>query len=134
MIPYNGGRPNLGWTRVPAHLVRSLFEDIEVQSLAQVCPTRVYDGQLPVYDGFTGENFIDPEGGVESRYKFPQGTPQGIDGAKAMLSQIEQALGCQAVTQTAGIDGRVRRRSPAGVGLFIIFSALQNRRQDFQHF
>ncbi len=112
-IPYSGGGPYLGWTRVSARLVGDLFEDIEVRSLVQVCPRRVYDGQLPLYDGFPGGKLIDPEGGVEGRYKFPQGTPRGLDGAKAMLADIERALGSQAVTQTAGIGGRVRQRGSA---------------------
>ena len=107
-IPYSGGGPYLGWTLVSARLVGDLFDDLKVRSLVQVCPRRVYDGQLPLYNGFPGGKLIDPEGGVEGRYKFPQGTPRGLDGAKAMLADIEQALGSQAVTQTAGIGGRVR--------------------------
>ncbi|KFZ24856.1 hypothetical protein V502_00657 [Pseudogymnoascus sp. VKM F-4520 (FW-2644)] len=63
------------------------------------CPTRVYDGQLPLYNGCPGGELIDPEGGVDGRYKFPQGTPRGIDRAKAMLADIEEALGSQAVKQ-----------------------------------
>ena len=112
-IPYNGGGPYLGWTRVSARLVGDLFKDIEVGSLVEVCPTRVYDGQLPLYDGYPGGKLIDPESGVEGRYKFPQGTPRGVDRAKAMLADIERALGSQAVTQTAGVGGRVRRRASA---------------------
>ncbi|OBT72108.1 hypothetical protein VF21_09193 [Pseudogymnoascus sp. 05NY08] len=86
-IPYNGGGPYLGWMRVPVRLVEDLFGDIEATSLAEVCPTRVYDGQLPLYDG----ELIDPEGGVGGRYKFP-GTPRGVDAGNAMLADIEQAL------------------------------------------
>ncbi|KAK4151211.1 hypothetical protein C8A00DRAFT_36151 [Chaetomidium leptoderma] len=112
-IPYNGGGPYLGWTRVSARLVGDLFEDLEARSLAEVCPRRVYDGQLPLYDGFPGGSLIDPDGGVEGRYKFPQGTPRGLDGTKAMLADIERALGSQAVIQTAGVGGRVRQRSAA---------------------
>ncbi|KFY30906.1 hypothetical protein V493_01562 [Pseudogymnoascus sp. VKM F-4281 (FW-2241)] len=68
-------------------------------SFVELCPTRVYDGQLPLYNGCPGGELIDPEGGVDGRYKFPQGTPRGIDRAKAMLADIEEALGNQAVTQ-----------------------------------
>ena len=96
-----------------ARLVGDLFKDIEVGSLVQVCRTRVYDGQLPLYDGCAGGKLIDPEGGVEGRYKFPQGTPRGVDRGKAMLGDIERALGNQAVTQTAGVGGRVRQRGPS---------------------
>ncbi|KFY08702.1 hypothetical protein V492_05989 [Pseudogymnoascus sp. VKM F-4246] len=110
-IPYNGGGPYLGWTRVSAPLVGDLYSDIEVRSLAQMCPIRVYDGQLPLYNDAPGGKLIDPEGGVEGRYKFPQGTPRGLDGAKAMLADIERALGSQAVTQRAGVGRRVETKS-----------------------
>ncbi|OBT39210.1 hypothetical protein VE00_10388 [Pseudogymnoascus sp. WSF 3629] len=105
-IPYNGGGPYLGWMRVPVWLVEDLVGDIEATSLPEVCPTRVYDGQLPLYY----RELIDPEGGVEGRYKFPQGTPRGVDAGIAMLADIERALGSQAVTQSAGVSGRVRQR------------------------
>ncbi|OBU00245.1 hypothetical protein VE01_01632 [Pseudogymnoascus verrucosus] len=105
-IPYNGGGPYLGWMRVPAHTVEDLFVDIEVTSLVEACPTRVYDGQLPLY----GRELIDPEGGVEGRYKFPQGTPRGVDAGNAMLDDIERALGKEAVTQSRGVSGKVRQR------------------------
>lgn len=58
--------------------------------MVQISPTRVYNGQLPLYDGGPGGKLIDPKGGVEGRYKFPQGTPRGIDRGKAMLADIEQ--------------------------------------------
>jgi hypothetical protein len=108
-IPYNGGGPYLGWMRVPAHTVEDLFVDIDVTSLAEVCPTRVYDGQLPLYYG----ELIDPEGGVEGRYKFPQGTPRGVDAGNAMLDEIERALGREAVTQSRGVSGKARQRGSA---------------------
>lgn len=87
-IPYNGGGPYLGWTRVTACLLGDLFEDIDSMSFEQLCPTRVYDGQLPLYNGCPGGKLIDPEGGVGGRYKFPLGTPRDLDGAKAMLDDI----------------------------------------------
>ena len=85
-IPYNGGRG-------------ALFRLDDSMSFVQQCPTRVYDGQLPLYNGCPGGELIDLEGGVDGRYKFPQGTPRGINRAKAMLADIEEALGSQAVTQ-----------------------------------
>jgi hypothetical protein len=97
-IPYSGGGPYLGWTRVTACLLGDLFEDIDSMSFVQLCPRRVYDGQLPLYNGYPGGALVDPEGGVDGRYKFPQGTPRGRDRAKAMLAEIEEALGSQAVT------------------------------------
>ena len=112
-IPYNGGGPYLGWTRVAVCLIDDLFKDIDSMSFVQQCPTRVYDGQLPLYNGCPGGELIDPEGGIEGRYKFSQGTPRGRDRAKAMLADIEQALGCQAVTQRADVGGRVRGRGSA---------------------
>lgn len=114
MIPYNGGGPYLGWTRVTARSVGDLFKDIDSRSLEQMCPKRVYDGQLPLYDGVPGEGKLaDPEGGIDGRYKFPQGTPRRKDRAIAMLAEIEQALGSQAATQTASAGGRVRQRGSA---------------------
>ncbi|KFY68816.1 hypothetical protein V496_00771 [Pseudogymnoascus sp. VKM F-4515 (FW-2607)] len=112
-IPYNGGGPYLGWTRVSALAVGDLFGDIEARSLVQMSPTRVYDGQLPLYDGCPGGKLIDPEGGVKGRYKFPQGTPRGIDRGNAMLADIERALGSQAVTQTTTADLRGMKRGSA---------------------
>lgn len=112
-IPYNGGGPYLGWTRVSALAVGDLFGDIEARSLVQMSPTRVYDGQLPLYDGRPGGKLIDPEGGVEGRYKFPQGSPRGIDRGNAMLADIERALGSQAVTQTTTADLRGVKRGSA---------------------
>jgi hypothetical protein len=97
-IPYSGGGPYLGWTRVNVCLLGDLFEDIDSMSFVQLCPRRVYDGQLPLYNGYPGGGLIDPEGGVDGRYRFPQGTPRGRDRAKAMLAEIKEALGSQAVT------------------------------------
>lgn len=82
-------------------------------SLVQLCPRRVYDGQLPLYNGFPGGELIDPEGGVDGRCKFPQGTPRGRDRAKAMLADIEEALGSQVVTHKADVSGSVRQRGSA---------------------
>lgn len=97
-VPYNGSGPFLGWTRVDARFVGELFRDLESgQSLAEVCPRRLYDGQITLYDGFPSRRLIDPPGGVEGRYKFPVGTPRGRKGAKAMLAEIGQALGDEIV-------------------------------------
>lgn len=96
-VPYNGGGPHLGWMRVSARGVGELFGDIEGMSFVEVCPIRVYDGQIPLYDGFPCVGLIDPEGGVEGRYKFPGGTPRGVQAGKVMLADIERALGSQAV-------------------------------------
>ncbi|OBT68622.1 hypothetical protein VE03_01808 [Pseudogymnoascus sp. 23342-1-I1] len=106
-IPYDGGGPYLGWTRVCVLSLEDLFGDIEARSLVQISPIRLYDGQLPLYNGIPGGGtLIDPEGGVEGRYKFPQGTPRGIVRANAMLADIEQALGRQAVKLTSGTGER----------------------------
>lgn len=98
-IPYNGGGPYLGWMRVTVCLLRDLFESIDSLSFVELCPTRVYDGQLPLYNGGLCGGLIDPKGGIDGRYKFPQGTPRGRDMAKAMLADIEKNLGGRAATQ-----------------------------------
>jgi hypothetical protein len=93
-IPYSGGGPFLGWTRVSTRCVRELFGDLDHNgSLAEVCPRRLYDGQITLYDGFPSRTLIDPPGGVGGRYKFPMGTPRGVEGGKAMLAEIGRALG-----------------------------------------
>lgn len=112
-IPYKGWGPYLGWTRVAVYCLEDLFEDIDIQSLEEICPVRIYDGQLPLIDSTPGGRMIDPEGGVNGRYKFPQGTPRGIVRGKAMLADIEKALGSQAVTQTVDGGGRVGQRGSA---------------------
>jgi hypothetical protein len=97
-IPYNGGGPFLGWTRVSSRCLGELFADLDhVQSLAKLSPRRLYDGQITLYHGFPSRTLIDPPGGVEGRYKFPVGTPRGVTGAKAMLAEIGQALGSEVV-------------------------------------
>ncbi|RMZ68165.1 hypothetical protein GMOD_00004369 [Pyrenophora seminiperda CCB06] len=92
-VPYGGGGPYMGFTRARARVLHQLYEDLGARSLARLSPVRAYQGQIPLYDGSLRGKLVDPEGGVEERYKFPQGTPRGVDGARAMLEEIERAVG-----------------------------------------
>ncbi|OBT56196.1 hypothetical protein VE04_02874 [Pseudogymnoascus sp. 24MN13] len=56
-IPYSGGEHVLG---------------LEVD----VCPRRIYDGQLPLYNGFLNGKLIDPDGGAEADTSFPRAPPE----------------------------------------------------------
>jgi hypothetical protein len=103
-VPYNGGGPHLGWMRVSARAMGELFGDIEAMSFVEVCPVRVYDGQIPLYDGIPCEGLVDPVGGIEGRYKFPGGTPRGVQAGNAMLADIERALGSQAVHKQPALE------------------------------
>lgn len=90
-------------------LLGDLFKDIDSMSFVETFPTRVYDGQLPLYNGCPGGELIDPEGGIEGRYKFSQGTPRGRDRAKAMLAELLVARRLH----IADVGGRVRHRGSA---------------------
>ncbi|KZL82767.1 hypothetical protein CI238_11539 [Colletotrichum incanum] len=92
-VPYSGGGPYMGFTRSRARALGQLFEDLGSRSLARLSPVREYDGQIPLYDGSSRGKLVDPAGGVDGRYKFPRGTPRGADGARAMLKEIERAVG-----------------------------------------
>ncbi|KAF2276140.1 uncharacterized protein EI97DRAFT_50460 [Westerdykella ornata] len=91
--PYRGGGPYLGFTRAHARVLSQLYDDLGSRSLASLTPVREYDGQIPLYDGSSRGKLVDPEGGVHGRYKFPRGTPRGAEGARAMLEEIERAVG-----------------------------------------
>ena len=92
-VPYGGGGPYMGFTRARARVIGQLFEDLSSRSLARLSPVREYDSQIPLYDGSSKGKLIDPAGGIDGRYKFPRGTPRGVDGARAMLEEIERAVG-----------------------------------------
>jgi hypothetical protein len=94
---YNGGGPYMGFTRAHASALDQLFDDLKFRSLARLSPVRKYDGQIPLYNGDVWGELVDPDGGVDGRYQFPKGTPRGVQGARAMLSAIEQALGVKQV-------------------------------------
>jgi hypothetical protein len=100
-LPYNGGGPYLGWMRALAGSLNELCGDLDSRSMHELCPIRKYDGQIPLYDDGVYNTLVDPEGGVSGRYKFPYGTPRGIEGGRAMLADIERALGSRPRT---GID------------------------------
>lgn len=93
--PYGGGGPYLGFTRAYARVLNDLYEDLEVDlSLQELSPVREYDRQIPLYVGGGGRGkLIDPEGGVQGRYKFPRGTPRGKEASRAILEEIERAVG-----------------------------------------
>ena len=90
--PYRGGGLYLGWMRLLARATGQLFEDLESQSLSDLCPIRDYDGQVPLYDGTPHGKLVDPPGGAEGRYRFPSGTPRGMNGEKAILAEIQAAV------------------------------------------
>ncbi|KAJ0163727.1 hypothetical protein CTA2_2501 [Colletotrichum tanaceti] len=92
-VAYSGGGPYMGFTRSYVRVLGQLFEDLGSQTLARLSPIREYDGQIPLYDGSTRGKLVDPAGGAEGRFKFPRGTPRGADGARAMLEDIERAVG-----------------------------------------
>jgi hypothetical protein len=92
MRPYSGGGLYLGWMRVLARATGQLFEDLESQSLGDLCPIRDYDGQVPLYDGTPHGKLVDPPGGSEGRYRFPSGTPRGSRDEKAILAMIRAAV------------------------------------------
>ncbi|RYP49049.1 hypothetical protein DL769_011134 [Monosporascus sp. CRB-8-3] len=93
-VPYGGGGPYTGWMRVYAASLSQLANDLDSgNSIDELCPAREYLGQIPLYDGSPCGKLIDPPGGTEGRYKFPKGTPRGIQAAKAMLGEIERATG-----------------------------------------
>ncbi|RYP60051.1 hypothetical protein DL770_010074 [Monosporascus sp. CRB-9-2] len=93
-VPYGGGGPYTGWMRVYAASLSQLANDLDSgNSIDELCPAREYLGQIPLYDGSPCGKLIDPPGGTEGRYKFPKGTPRGIQAAKAMLEEIERATG-----------------------------------------
>lgn len=94
-VPYNGGGPYMGFTRVWTRALDQLFDDLGSQSLEELIPVREYDGQIPLYDGSPKHwgRLVNPAGGVDGRYKFPRGTPRGKDAARAMLAEIERAIG-----------------------------------------
>ncbi|KFX91985.1 hypothetical protein V490_05630 [Pseudogymnoascus sp. VKM F-3557] len=77
-IPYSGGGPYLGWTRVTACLLGDLFEEIDLMSFMQLCPRRVYDGQLPLYNGYPGGGLIDPEGVLMADTSFLREPPEAV--------------------------------------------------------
>ncbi|EDU43972.1 hypothetical protein PtrSN002B_004151 [Pyrenophora tritici-repentis] len=92
---YNGGGPYMGFTRVNTYGgLGELFLDLSCDlSLEEKTPIGRYDGQIPLFDGTPKGKLVDPAGGVEERHKFPYATPEGPEGAQAMLDQINQALG-----------------------------------------
>ncbi|GKT47087.1 uncharacterized protein ColSpa_07268 [Colletotrichum spaethianum] len=92
-VPYGGGGPYMGFTRSRARALGQLFEELGSRSLARLSRVREYDGQIPLYDGSSRGKLIDPAGGVDGRYRFPRGTPRGADGGRAMLEEIERAVG-----------------------------------------
>ncbi|RYP01150.1 hypothetical protein DL765_010873 [Monosporascus sp. GIB2] len=90
--PYGGGGPYTGWMQVYAASLSQLANDLDSgNSIGELCPAREYLGQIPLYDSSPCGKLIDPPGGTEGRYKFPRGTPRGIQGAKAMLEEIALA-------------------------------------------
>ncbi|WYZ36790.1 hypothetical protein EsH8_II_000296 [Colletotrichum jinshuiense] len=104
-IDYNGGAPYLGWMRTHVRALKDLNDDLEGLPMSKgLCPRREYDGQISLYNGGRG-HLIDPPGGIESRYKFPRGTPRGREGARAMLAEIRAALGEAAVAHIVIKDG-----------------------------
>ncbi|GKT56755.1 hypothetical protein ColTof4_08705 [Colletotrichum tofieldiae] len=112
-VPYNGGAPYLGWTRSYVWALNRLNSDLNVTSLSgSLYPRREYDGQIPLYNGGRGE-LVDPAGGIEGRYKFPRGTPRGLEGARAMIDEIRAALGDLAVA-TCSVNYKQHRRRDSG--------------------
>ncbi|KAH6682258.1 hypothetical protein F5X68DRAFT_192608 [Plectosphaerella plurivora] len=91
IVAYRGGGPYTGAVRVKARALGQFFDELANKSMERLCPIREYDGQIPLYDGSGQRRLIDPPGGLEGRYRFPQGTPRGAQGAKAMLDDIERA-------------------------------------------
>ncbi|KAF9874725.1 hypothetical protein CkaCkLH20_07862 [Colletotrichum karsti] len=92
--PYRGGGPYQGWMRAEARALSQLAEDLDDRTLAGgLCPVREYGGQIPLYDGTPAGRLVDPPGGVAGRYRFPRGTPRGVDGAQSMLAEIQRANG-----------------------------------------
>ncbi|KAH8199187.1 hypothetical protein TruAng_006656 [Truncatella angustata] len=92
--PYCGGGPYMGWMRACVTSLYNLTEDLDAMDLAQeICPTRSYEGQIPLYDGSPRGGLVDPPGGPDGRYKFPMGTPRGSLSAQAMLDEIRRATG-----------------------------------------
>lgn len=92
MRPYSGGGLYLAWMRTLARATSQLFKDLESESQGDRCPRRVYDGQVPLYNGTQHGKLAKPLGSVEGRYRFPSGPPRGMSGEKAMLADIQQAL------------------------------------------
>ena len=91
----------MGFTRAYASALSELYDGLTYWSLERVAPIRHYHGQIPLYDGSYKGKFVDPPGGVQGRYRFPQGTPRGKEGAEAMLREIQQALGASILLQEA---------------------------------
>jgi hypothetical protein len=90
-VPYRGGGPYTGAVRVMARNLGDFFEDLDRKPMDELCAMREYEGQIPLYDGSGRHRLVDPEGGLVGRYRFPRGTPRGVEGARAMLEQIDRA-------------------------------------------
>ena len=89
-VGYRGGAPYLGWMRVLTRDLGDLAEDVDiVDCLEHLCPIRDYLDQISIYHGSP----IDPVDPPEDRYKCPQGTLRGIDSCRAVLQQMEDAVG-----------------------------------------
>jgi hypothetical protein len=90
-VPYRGGGPYTGAVRVMARNLGDFFEDLDRKPMDELCAMREYEGQIPLYDGSGRDRLVDPPEGLEGRYRFPRGTPRGVEGARAMLEQIDRA-------------------------------------------